>query len=67
MRFLFALLAGVGVIGHFWLPIVIVIAWILFGVWGAKIADKKGRDPFGGFIFCFLLGLLGVAILKIMD
>lgn len=47
--------------------IVCFVGWLVCGFAGLEIADKKGRDGVGGFLLGFLLGLIGIAILLLMD
>lgn len=47
--------------------IISLVIWILLGIWGSNIMEKKGRSGVVGFIVGALLGLIGILILYLLS
>jgi len=44
------------------MEILTLIIWILLGIWGLNIMKTKNRSELAGFIYGFILGLIGILI-----
>ena len=42
--------------------VIVLVIWVLCGVWASNIGGKKGRSPGGCFALGFFLGFIGVII-----
>lgn len=43
-----------------------LIVWLITGIIGATMAERRGRSTIGGFALGFLLSLVGLAIIAMM-
>jgi hypothetical protein len=44
----------------------LVVIWVICGIVGAVMSEKRGRSRFGGFVLGLLLGVIGIAIVVLM-
>ena len=44
----------------------LILLWVIFGIIGASMADKRNRSAAGGFVLGLFLGVIGLAIIAIM-
>ncbi len=45
---------------------IFIVIWFVCAIVSAAIADGKGRNPFGGFFYGLIFGVLGVIITLLM-
>ena len=43
-----------------------IVIWLIVGIIGAGMAERRGRSRIGGFALGFLLSLVGLAIIAVM-
>lgn len=43
-----------------------IVVWLITGIIGASMAERRGRSTIGGFALGFLLSLVGLAIIALM-
>jgi TctA family transporter len=44
----------------------LIVIWVLCGIAGAVVAEKRGRNAGGWAIVCILTGVLGLLVLVVM-
>lgn len=43
-----------------------IFVWLITGIIGAVMSEKRGRSTVGGFCLGFFLGLIGIAIIALV-